>query len=83
MLLKECFDQVSFMRREVVQDHVDLSPVGLGRNNLLQETNKLLASVARGGLPDHLAGLWIQGRVQRECAVPVILKAVLLGPPWR
>ena len=59
--------------------------VALGRlyvYNVLQESDKLLAGVARGGLPEHLAGLRIQGRIERQRPVPVIFKAVLLGPSW-
>jgi hypothetical protein len=54
-LLKESSDQVSFMRREVVQDQHGSLIRQVGRNNLLQETNEFLSGVARGVLPDYLA----------------------------
>ena len=39
-------------------------------------TYRLLAGIAHGGLADDLAGLRVEGCVQRERPVPVILKAV-------
>ena len=41
------------------------------------------AGVARGGLAQHLAGLRVERRVQRQRAVAVVLKAVPLGAPGR
>ena len=43
-----------------------------------QERDELGGGVLRGGLAEHLAGLGIERRVQRQRAVTVVLKAVPL-----
>jgi hypothetical protein len=56
---------------------------GLRRHNFFQEGDKLLAGVSRCGLTDDLAGLRIESRVEGECSVPEIFKAMLFSSPWR
>jgi hypothetical protein len=81
MLLKEPFHQIRFVRGEVVEDDVNLLLGGLLGDDFFQKSNKLLAGVACGRLANDLAGLRIQGRVQRERPVPVILEPCFSARP--
>jgi hypothetical protein len=83
VLLQEAFHQVRLVSSKAVQDIVNFVPSGLRGDDLFQKPDKLLASVAWGGLADHFAGLRIQGRIQRQCPVAVILEAMLLRTTGR
>jgi len=81
MPLKEPFDQFRFVRRAVVQDDVNLVLDGWPGDDLFQKRNQLRTGVAGCGWADPFTGLRIQGRLQREGAVAVILEAVRLCAP--
>jgi hypothetical protein len=67
---------------EVVQNDMNFSVFRLGCDYLTQKGHELCAGVARRGLTDHFTGLRIQGRIQRQSSVPVVLEAVPLGSSW-
>src|SRR4051812_16364696 len=75
MLTEELLDLLSFVRREVVGDHVDFFALGLVGNDVGEEGHELGRRVARGGLAKHFAGLGVERRVQRQRAMAVVLKA--------
>src|SRR5712691_11673704 len=50
-------------------------------HQLPQEDNKLRAGVPFRGLALHLAGFHIQGGIQRQCPVTVILETMPFGSP--
>ena len=56
-------------------------PSGAGKSTIVN----LIAGlrVPLGGLAKDLTGLCIEGGVQGQCAMPVVLKAVPLGAPGR
>lgn len=45
-----------FVAADVVTDDVNLAALRLAGHDIAQEANELLAGVARGGHPQHLAG---------------------------
>src|SRR5882672_4836805 len=83
MQLKEGLHQVGFVRRKVVEDHVDLALVGLCRDDLFQKRNKLLAGVPRSGLAENFPSLRIQGCVERERSMTMVFETVLFGSSRR
>ena len=74
-------DAFGFMSREIVDDDMDVSPTGLRVDDVLQEVDEGLAGMPRHRLPDDLAGLRVERRIQRERGVPVVLKAMAFGAP--
>jgi len=62
---------------------VDLSAAPLVDHDIGEEGDELGRGVARSGLAQHFAGLGIEGRVQRERAMAVVLKAMPLSPASR
>src|SRR5580704_7343012 len=52
---QELCDPLGLMGREVVGDDVDLATAGLQRNNLAQESHKLLGGMVGSGLTQDLA----------------------------
>ena len=81
MLLQELPHQGGFVRREIIEDDVDLLMGRAQGDNLLQETDKVPTGVASGGLAVNAAGRGVQRRIQRQGSVPVVLKSVALGAP--
>ena len=67
-----------FMRREIVGDDVNLSPLRLTGHDLAEEFDKGGAGVPRHGLAEDLARLRIQRREERQRAVPVVLELTRL-----
>ena len=80
---QEVLDALGLVRREIVGDHVDLFAARLVDHDVGQERDELGRGVPRGGLAQHLAGLGVEGGVQRQRAVAVVLEAVPLGAPGR
>ncbi len=62
---------------------VNFTALGLSGHDAGKERHKGIAGVLRCGFADDLAGLCIQGRIQRERSVPVILETVMLGATRR
>ena len=74
---------LGLMRRKVVGDDVDLLVLGLGGDHIGEKGDKLRTGVALGGFAEDLSAENLQGGVERQSAMPEILKAVALGPPGR
>ena len=75
---EEVSDLLSLMGRQVVNDDVDLPICRLMRHKIGQKGHELGAGMAARGFTQDLTGLRVQGRVQRQRAVPVVLEAVAL-----
>jgi hypothetical protein len=71
------------MRREIIDDDVDLPPFGLVSHDVSQEGDELGRGVAIGRFAQHFPGLRVQGCTQRQRAMPVILKAMPFGTAGR
>lgn len=83
MLVEELLDLFGLVGREVVQDDMDF-PFALGlADRVFQKADELLTGVAGGRPAMHLAGLHVQGCVQRQGAVAVGLESMPLQPPGR
>jgi hypothetical protein len=67
------------MSREIVRNDVDIAPEGLGRHNLSKKVDEVRGGMALGGLAKDFSAAGIQGRIQRQSAVTVILKAMSLS----
>ena len=83
MLLEELTDRLSFVRREIVQDDVNLLPRGTQGDDLLQKGDELTAGMVGGSFTVDATGGGIQRRIQGERSVPVVLKTVAFGASWR
>ena len=70
----------SFMSGQVVENDMDLLSRLAAGYNLIQEGHKLLAGVPGRGLALHLAGAHIQGCIQRQCSVSIVLKTMAFDP---
>ena len=81
MIGQELCDPLGLMRREVVGDDVDLASLGLQRNNLAQESHKLFGGMVGRGLTQDLAAFGVERSIERERAMPIVLKAVALSSP--
>ena len=74
--MRKLLHSLRLVRRKVDGDQEDLLPSRLMRHDVAQKRHELLRGVPRRSLADHLAGLCIEGREQRERAVPVVLEPV-------
>src|SRR5829696_10439110 len=83
MGLEKRLDFLGLVRREVIDNDVDLAPPRLGVDDVVEEVDEGVAGVPRNGLTDDLTSPDVQRDVQRERAVTVILKAVPLRAPGR
>jgi hypothetical protein len=52
---QEIVDELRFMSREIVGNHVDIAPAGLGSDNLSKKVNEVRGGMALGA--DHLRDL--------------------------
>ena len=80
--LEEIFDRVALVGREVVGDYMDFFAARLVDHDVGQEGDELGGRVALSGLAQYLAGLGIEGGVERQGAVTKVFKAMPLGPAW-
>ena len=83
VLSEELAHQSTLVGRKVVEDYVDLLAAPLGFDQLTQESNQLLAGVPSDRLAQDRPTTSVQGREERERAVPVVLEAMPLGTPRR
>jgi hypothetical protein len=83
MGIEERLDALGFVRREVIDNHMDLTPARLGRDQLGQEVDERGTGMPRHGLADDLAGAGVERGIQREGAMPVVLEAVTFGTAGR
>ena len=79
MSREEVGHSLGFVRRKVVGDDVDLLSRGLARNHVGQKGDELGAGVAQGGFAQHLPAGDLQGRIERQSAMPEIFKPMTLG----
>jgi hypothetical protein len=73
-------DLFGLVRGEVVEDDVNLAPAGLMSHHLAQEGHELGRGVPLGGFPYHRAGPDVEGGVERQGVVTVVLEPVALRP---
>src|SRR5436309_2001242 len=81
ILLQKLLHRLSLVGGQIVQHDVDLLRPPRLLHQLPQEDNKLRAGVPFRGLALHLAGFHIQGGIQRQCPVTVILETMPFGSP--
>jgi hypothetical protein len=79
MIGKEILHELRFMGRQVVQNDVDFLLGWATGDDLAQEGDEFCAGVTGRGPSVNLSRLGVEGGVKRQCAVPVIFKAVALG----
>jgi len=80
---EELCDDLGLVRRKVVGDDVDWLALGLRGNYIGEKSHELRAGVALGCLAQDLSAGNLESGVERQSAVPEILKAVALGTPGR
>lgn len=73
MLAQKSGHRLGFVRREIIDDEVDLAPRRLGGEQLRQKSNELGTGMARAGLAQDLAGGGVEGGIKREGAMTKIL----------
>src|SRR5262249_15361280 len=78
--LEELPNATCLMSREVVSDDVDLLAARLTGHHVHQEGDELLARVPFNSPAQYLTRPSIQGRIQRERAVPVVLETMTFRP---
>ena len=69
MLIEERLNAFRFVRREIVDNDVDLAAPRLSTDDVLQEFDEGFTRVPRYRLADDLTGLRVEGRIQRERAM--------------
>ncbi len=73
---QERINLLGLVRREVVGDDMDLLASRLIDHEIIEKRDELGGGMALGGLAQHLAGLGVKGRVQRQGAVAKVFEAV-------
>jgi hypothetical protein len=79
---QELLDALGLVGREVVGDDVDLFAARLIDDDVSQEGDELSRRMSACSLAQHFAGFGIEGGVEGQCAVPVVLEAMPFGSPW-
>src|SRR5579872_2746589 len=79
MRVQKIPDDLRFVRRQIVENDVDLLPGPALRNHFAEEIHEIGAGVARRRFSVHAPGLGVQRGVQRQRAVAVIFEPVPLG----
>ena len=83
MFGQKILNPLGLVRREVVGDHMDLLASGLVRHEVSEEGHELLRGVACSRPAQDLSALRVEGGIERQRAVAVILEAVALEAPRR
>ncbi len=83
VLGKKRIDPLSLVRGQIVGDHMNLLTARLVHDDVSEKRHELGRGVALGSLAQHLTGLGIESRVQRQGAVAEILEAMTLGATRR
>ena len=83
MIGEELPDSLGLVRRQVVGDNVNLLVRWLVSQQVGQESHELFAGVSCSSFAQNLAGFRIQGRIERECAMAVVLETVTFSSAWR
>src|SRR6266478_3654211 len=79
MRFKELFDRSALVRPEIVGDHVDFLAARLVDHDVGEKGDELRRGVPLRGVAQDFASLRIEGGVQGQGAMPVVLKAVSFG----
>ena len=82
-ILQELLNGPGLMDRQIVQDDMDLPALGLFGEEVGQEGDELLRSVACGGLAVDLPRLGIESGKKGEGSMAYILEPMALGPTRR
>ena len=80
---QEVLDRCALVGREIVGNHVDLLATRLVDHDVGEERDELGGSVPRRRFAEHLAGLRVEGGIQRQRTMAKVLKAVPFGPARR
>jgi hypothetical protein len=80
MRCQKVFDRRALVSREVVGNDVDLFAARLIDHDVGEEGDKLRGRVPFSGLAEHLIGLGVEGRIERQGSMTKVLKAVPLRP---
>lgn len=80
MHLENQGDRLRLVGRQIVHDHVDVASGRLRRDDVTTEPDERVARVPGQGLSKDLASPHIQGGVERQRAVPVVLEAAAFRP---
>ncbi len=83
MCSEKLIDFLGLVRREIVCNHMDLFALRLVRDEIRQKCHKLGRGVAFSRLAEDIAGLGIEGCVQRQRAMTVVLEAMAFGATQR
>src|SRR3990170_8135464 len=76
MFSEKLLDLLGLVRREIVQDHMDLFLLRLVRDEITQERDEFRRGVPGSGLAEHRSGPRIKGGVEGERAVAKVLKSM-------
>ena len=76
MASEEGRDQLGLVRREVIEDEVDVPWAAVAANDGLEKRDEFITGVARHCHARDVARLRIERRVERECPVAGVLEAV-------
>src|ERR1700740_3246272 len=79
VVLQELAHQGGFVSRQIVQDDVNLLVPGAQRKDFLEQGDKLASGVAGGGFAVNPRRARVQGCIQGQCSMAVVLKSVALG----
>src|SRR5258708_6489299 len=73
---QEVRDRPALVSREVISDHMDFFAAGLIDHNVGEEGDEFGRGMPRSRFAEHLAGLGVEGGVQRQGAMTKVLKTV-------
>src|SRR5215471_13995809 len=80
---KEFLNPLGLVGREVVDDDVDLLPTRLADDDIAKKRHELLGCVTGGRHAEDFATSGVEGRIQRQSPVPVVLETMALGAARR
>jgi hypothetical protein len=83
MLLQKLLHRFGFVGGEIVQHDVNLSCPARFPQQPPQKHQELSAGISLRSVALHPAGLHVQGGIQRQSSVPVVLETVPFGSPRR
>jgi hypothetical protein len=83
MLLQKLLHRFGFVGGEIVQHDVNLSCPARFPQQPPQKHQELRAGISLRSVALHPAGLHVQGGIQRQSSVPVVLETVPFGSPRR
>src|SRR5580693_968947 len=81
VLFEELLHRLSLVRRQVIQDNVDLFGLRVPLHDFRQETYEVGTGVTARGFAMYLTRGHVQRRVKRQRAVSIVFESVLLARP--